>query len=642
MKSIRYNILGSFCLTAFVSIAILSLVVFMKFDVNVTQQSEKLAETTINQTYETLNLPHNTFEILVQQDIRRSIHDLRHSPSLIRALDSGNLKTAGAELYNSVISQALDFALFINLKGQVETSFPTQIDELAIEGDFRSWGFGEYVFRAFEDDTFAENGSWQTFTQQSPQRLNALGLQDRGLPEKGALSVVAAGIVRNDFDEILGMCFIGKLLNDYSEPLQHLTDIAGYASAIYFDTTPIAYAGFQEAGREDFVLSSLAINDDVQAAVFSSDEKYNQTLRLAGTQYLVSCSAIRSFSLEAIGTLCVGLPKKHVTQLQQTIIDCGAEMIRNLQGWIIGIGFASLVVFAAASLIIANKIVAPLSKSVTFAQAVARGDLGATIDVDQNDEIGVLVRVLKEMAAQLTEMIAAIQDAADNVGAGSQKMNLNALEMSEGAGRQAASAQEVSASVEQMAANISQNADNALATETLALHSAEDALESDRSVHQTVSAMRTIAEKTSIIEEIATQTRLLSLNATIEASRAEEHGKGFSVVAAEVRLLAERSKEATEEIKDLAASSLSTAERAGEKLAKLVPAIQKTTELIQEISAASSEQKAGADQINQAIQLLNIEIQDNVARSEKVTTTAVELDEQAEHLHQAVKSFKTS
>jgi methyl-accepting chemotaxis protein len=193
--------------------------------------------------------------------------------------------------------------------------------------------------------------------------------------------------------------------------------------------------------------------------------------------------------------------------------------------------------------------------------------------------------------------------------------------------------------MEQMAANISQNADNALQTETLAIEAARDAEESGRAVAETVTAMQEIAQKISIIEDIARQTRLLSLNATIEAAKAAEHGKGFAVVASEVRELAERSQSAAEEINLLASTSVSIAERAGEMLVKLVPNIQKTAELVQEISAACKEQNSGAEQINQAIQQLDQVIQQNSSIAEEMAATAEELALQAEHLQATIEFF---
>ncbi len=214
--------------------------------------------------------------------------------------------------------------------------------------------------------------------------------------------------------------------------------------------------------------------------------------------------------------------------------------------------------------------------------------------------------------------------------------------MSQGTTEQAASAEEASSSVEEMNATIRQNADNASQTEKIAVKSALDAEESGHAVNDAVTAMRNIAEKISIIEEIARQTNLLALNAAIEAARAGDHGKGFAVVAAEVRKLAERSQTAAEEIIKLSVSSMDIASRAGDMLAKLVPDIHKTAELVQEISASSKEQASGADQINSAIQQLNQVVQQNAGAAEEMSSTSEELSSQAEQLQTTVAFFKVN
>ena len=202
--------------------------------------------------------------------------------------------------------------------------------------------------------------------------------------------------------------------------------------------------------------------------------------------------------------------------------------------------------------------------------------------------------------------------------------------MSQGSTEQAASAEEVSSSVEEMNATIRQNAENALQTEKIALSSATDAIESGKAVSEAVIAMKDIASRISIIEEISRQTNLLALNAAIEAARAGEHGKGFAVVAAEVRKLAERSQSAAAEISQLSGTTMDVAERAGKMLSQLVPDIQQTAELVQEISAASREQAGGAGQIGSAIQQLNNVIQQNAGATEEIASTAQELTKAAE------------
>ncbi len=219
-------------------------------------------------------------------------------------------------------------------------------------------------------------------------------------------------------------------------------------------------------------------------------------------------------------------------------------------------------------------------------------------------------------------------------------MSSSAQQMSQGATEQAASAEEVSSSIEEMNSTIKQNADNALTTEKIARQAAKDTEAGGKAVAETVAAMRDIASKIGIIEEIARQTNLLALNAAIEAARAGDAGKGFAVVASEVRKLAERSQKAATEISELSARSVSTAEETGRMLAKIVPDIQKTSELIQEIAAASKEQNAGADQIGKAIMQLDQVIQQNASASEEMASMSEELSSQAEQLAEVISFFK--
>ena len=241
----------------------------------------------------------------------------------------------------------------------------------------------------------------------------------------------------------------------------------------------------------------------------------------------------------------------------------------------------------------------------------------------------------------LTRTVSDIRGIAGEVAAASQSISTASIQVSKGASAQAAAAEEASSSMEEMVSNIKQNADNAQQTDKIANKSAKDAQESGKSVLEAVSAMKEIANKISIIEEIARQTNLLALNAAIEAARAGEHGKGFAVVAAEVRKLAERSQKAAAEINQLSSTTLRVSEKSGEMLDKLVPDIQRTAELVQEISAASKEQDTGAEQINKALQQLEKVIQQNASASEEMASTTEELTGQSDQLVSALGFFHT-
>jgi methyl-accepting chemotaxis protein len=304
------------------------------------------------------------------------------------------------------------------------------------------------------------------------------------------------------------------------------------------------------------------------------------------------------------------------------------------------IGGVLLALLLGLSYWILVSITRPLNEAVGVANQLAAGDLTAKIEVTSKDETGLLLAAMQTMIGKLSQVIGEVRGSADALSSASEEVSATAQGMSQATSEQAASVEETSASVEQMSASINQNAENAKVTNGMADSAAKQASEGGQAVKETVVAMKSIADKIGIIDDIAYQTNLLALNAAIEAARAGEHGKGFAVVAAEVRKLAERSQVAAQEIGEVAKNSVGLAERAGKLLDEIVPSIGKTSDLVQEIAAASEEQSSGVGQINTAMNQLNQITQQNASSSEELAATAEEMSGQAENLQQLVGFFK--
>ena len=384
--------------------------------------------------------------------------------------------------------------------------------------------------------------------------------------------------------------------------------------------------------------------------------------------------------LQKIGNLF-----EHAIETLHENIMTDQEMLahsHDAQMGIMALSATALPLGVLVAFIIARGILGPLRKTVVMIQEMEKGHLQHRLQLDRADEIGQMGKAMDDFADSLEQevvgslsmlasgdltfkvaprdsqdavrnalqkvgedlnrLVMQVQGSSQNVSSGAQAISASTEEMSQGASEQAAAAEEASSSIEQMTANIRQNTDNAVQTEKIAVQTASDAEKGGAAVTKTVGAMQEIADKINIVEEIARQTNLLALNAAIEAARAGEHGKGFAVVAAEVRKLAERSQQAAAEINLLSTSSVEVAEQAGKLLEVIVPNIQKTAELVQEISAGSREQDAGAEQINKSIQQLDAVIQQNASASEEMASTAEELSGQSEQLAEMIAFFKVA
>jgi methyl-accepting chemotaxis protein len=330
-----------------------------------------------------------------------------------------------------------------------------------------------------------------------------------------------------------------------------------------------------------------------------------------------------------LGEVAEKLSEKHAARMAEegAIVDAAQGSVRNTMVLILLLG-------------IVLGITGPISVVVGVVEKMAAGDLRETPVVDRSDETGRLLAAVKEMVEKLAGVIGEVRGGAEALTAASSQVSSTSQSLSQGTGEQAASVEETTSSLEEMSASITQNAENSRQTEQMANEGARNADESGKSVQETVVAMKSIAEKISIIEEIAYQTNLLALNAAIEAARAGEHGRGFAVVATEVRKLAERAQKAAKEIGELAGTSVKVAEKSGVLIAELVPAIRKTADLVQEVAAASQEQSAGVSQVSKAMSTVDQVTQRNASAAEELSSTAEEMSSQAESLLQVIGFFQ--
>jgi methyl-accepting chemotaxis protein len=483
---------------------------------------------------------------------------------------------------------------------------------------------GNVIARAHSPEEYGDNISNQINIQRSLQGQKSTGIEEGRVVK---LSIRAGTPLKDESNTIIGAISTGYVFNDtrFVDEMKHATgsEITIFTGSTRYQTTITDAAGNRIVGTE-------LGNPEIENTVLRQQQTYYGNSQIQGQPYKAAYIPIIGVSNETIGMLFCGTSMQVINRLNLNVISNVAVVFLLL----------IIIITLILTYFINKYVLKPIAELVLASEKLANGDLNTNINYQSNDEVGRLAVAQKKMVESLRRIVEQVKDMTAYVGNASHEMSSTAQQISQGANDQASSVEEVSSSMEEMSSNIAHNTDNARETEKIALVSVQEIRKGNESTMEAAQSMREIAEKISIISEIASQTNLLALNAAIEAARAGEHGKGFAVVASEVRKLAERSHVAAGEINKLSTKGLTISETAGEMLNKIVPEIERTSSMIQEITAASNEQNTGAEQINDALALLNQITQQNASASEELASSSEQLSAQAEQLKETISFFK--
>lgn len=483
----------------------------------------------------------------------------------------------------------------------------------------------DVIIRAHTPDQYGDNIGNQRNVQLALQGKRSVGIEEGSVVR---LSIRAGTPIRNKEGNVVGAISTGYVFDD-TRFVDNIKQAIGSEVTIFIGSTRYQTTIVNEKNGQRVTGTELGI-PEIEDQVLRQGKTYYGNSQIQGQPYKAAYMPLFDLNNEIIGMLFTGTSMEVINSLNRNVMGTIAII------FLVVILFITLII----TTLINRFVLKPVLAMVTTSEKIAEGNLNVQINVENEDEIGRLAMAQKKMLDSLKSIVQQVIEISGYLSSASQQMSSTAQQISQGANEQASSVEEVSSSMEEMSSNIAHNTDNARSTEKVTRISVEEIRRGNDSTLAAAQSMREIAEKISIISEIASQTNLLALNAAVEAARAGEHGKGFAVVAAEVRKLAERSHVAAEEINRLSGSGLSISEKAGKALQEIVPEIEKTATMVQEITAASVEQSTGAEQINNALAQLNQITQQNASASEELASSSEELSAQSEQLKDMVSFFK--
>lgn len=483
---------------------------------------------------------------------------------------------------------------------------------------------GNVLIRSYNPDKYGDNLNGDKIVNNALQGRKLSGIS---IEESGNMVVRSSAPVKNASGKIIGSIMLGA--NMESETFADHLKSALDAEVTLFKNNRRAMTTIKDASNNRIIGTVLG-NQEIEDLVLKQGQNYYGKSIIKGEEYSAAYIPVNDIDGKIIGMFFCGI-KIQVAKTLSSGIAYRIIMIAVL---------VSIIMFLLVSRFMRKRIVKPIEELAASAEAISKGNLTVKLNVESDDEIGRLSTSIQLMIKSLREITTQIVNISETLVSSSEQLNASATQLSEGANEQASSLEEISSSMEEMAANLSLSTDNSRQTEVMSEKLSNDMTMVGKTSEQGLLSVREITDRIKIVTDIAFQTNILALNAAVEAARAGEHGRGFAVVAAEVRKLAERSKIAADEIVTMADNGKIVNEKAGQMVSDILPLIQKTSDLVKEITSASIEQNAGAEQVNNAIQQLNYVTQQNASSSEEIAASAEELYSKASQLGKLVKFFK--